>query len=129
MKFEKIIVGAISIGTALTLAACTGEPNEEQELERPPETETEVDPGIEETDPGLDSEPGTEDPEFETDPESETEPGTEDPEFGTDPESEPGTEESEFGTDPGSESEPGQEDPAFESGPEEDSEEPSSGLE
>ncbi|RKQ34003.1 hypothetical protein [Oceanobacillus halophilus] len=117
MKIKNIMVGVLSVGTALTLAACGGDTNEEEIIETPPETETETNPGNDEMDPGLESEepeepaPGSDsevDPE-EPAPGSDSEVDPEDPASGTDSELDP--------EDPDSESdfELDSEDPASES--------------
>ncbi|MCF3944662.1 hypothetical protein [Oceanobacillus alkalisoli] len=55
MKIKQVLTGVLSIGVAVTLAACSGETEDQEEImENPPETETTPDTG--ETDPGMDSE-------------------------------------------------------------------------
>lgn len=110
MKFKNLAVGVISIGTALTLVACSGETNNEEEnIDTPPETETETNPGAGETDPGVE--------ELE-EPETGTEPGLEpeDPASGTEPGMDP--------EDPTSGSELNPEDPQADPESELESEEP-----
>lgn len=52
MKLKNLLIGLLSIVTALTLAACSGDTNEEDNSETPTEIETETNSGSEEESEG-----------------------------------------------------------------------------
>ncbi|MFD1606916.1 hypothetical protein [Oceanobacillus luteolus] len=89
MKIKHVLTGVLSVGIALTLAACSGEAEDQEDMMETPPAESETTPSTGETDPGTDtemeeeepatgSEPGSEpgdaeDPNAETEDELETE--------------------------------------------------------